>query len=62
MKLNQEPCPTCHHITEKENPLCPTCGKIKKLDLDKFWDFKVATIGRTYPVGTNPLYHHNVKL
>ena len=30
MKLTQEPCPTCHHITEKEKPTCPMCGSTKK--------------------------------
>jgi RNA polymerase subunit RPABC4/transcription elongation factor Spt4 len=52
MKLTQEPCPTCHHITEKENPTCPTCGCTKKLTPERVWSLGVATIGRTYPTGT----------
>jgi len=52
MKFAQEPCPTCHHITEKEMPNCPTCGSTKKLTPDQVWSLRVATIGRTYPSGT----------
>ena len=52
MKLTQEPCPNCHHITEKENRTCPTCGCTKKPTLDQIWSLSVATIGRTYPTGT----------
>jgi hypothetical protein len=52
MKLTQEPCPTCHHITEKEEPTCSTCGSMKKSTLDQAWTIRVATIGRTYPTGT----------
>jgi hypothetical protein len=29
MKLTQEPCPTCHQITEKEKPTCLTCESTK---------------------------------
>jgi|HubBroStandDraft_6_1064221.scaffolds.fasta_scaffold374962_1 RNA polymerase subunit RPABC4/transcription elongation factor Spt4 len=52
MKLTQEPCSTCHHIVEKEKPICPTCGCTKKLTLDQVWSIRVATIGRTYPIAT----------
>ena len=52
MKLTQEPCPTCHHIMEKEKPICPTCGSTKKLTPDQVWSLRVAPIGRTYPSGT----------
>lgn len=52
MKLTQEPCPTCHHITEREKPTCPTCGSTKKLTPERVWSLGVAAIGRTYPTGT----------
>ena len=52
MKLTQEPCPKCHHIIEKENQTCPTCGFTKKPTLDHIWSLSVTTIGRTYPTGT----------
>jgi hypothetical protein len=52
MKLTQEPCPTCHHIKEKEMPTCPTCGRMRKPTIDQVWSLCVATIGRTYPTGT----------
>jgi hypothetical protein len=52
MKLSQEPCPNCHHITEKEKRTCSTCGWAKKPTLDQIWSLGVATIGRTYPAGT----------
>jgi hypothetical protein len=53
MKMTQEPCPACHHITEKERPKCPTCGYNKQLTSDKVWLLRVASIGRTYPTGTS---------
>ena len=52
MKLTQEPCPTCHHITEKENSTCPTCGCAKKLKPDQVWSLRVATIVRTHSTST----------
>jgi hypothetical protein len=52
MKLTQEPCPTCHRITEKNQPSCPTCGSAKKPTPDHVWTIRVAMIGRTYPTGT----------
>jgi len=52
MKLTQEPCPTCLHITEKEKPTCRKCGCTKKPTPDQVWSLQVATIGRTYPTNT----------
>jgi RNA polymerase subunit RPABC4/transcription elongation factor Spt4 len=51
MKLTQEPCPTCHRITEKDQATCPTCGS-KKPGPSQVWTIRVAMIGRTYPTGT----------
>ena len=51
MKLTQEPCPSCHHITERENKTCSTCGAVKQTS-DQVWSLRVAAIGRTYPTGT----------
>ena len=52
MKLTQEPCPNCHHITERESKTCPTCGAAKKQTPAQVWSVGFATIGRTYPTGT----------
>lgn len=48
MKLTQEPCPACHHITEKDNPTCSVCGQKKPLTLDQKWSQGFGTIGRTF--------------
>jgi hypothetical protein len=52
MKLTQQPCPNCHHLTEKDKLTGPTCGVTKKLTADQVWSLGVATIARTYPTGT----------
>jgi RNA polymerase subunit RPABC4/transcription elongation factor Spt4 len=52
MKLTQQPCPNCHHLTAKDKLTCPTCGVTKKLTADQVWSLGVANIARTYPTGT----------
>ena len=50
MKLTQEPCPNCHHIMEKENATCPTCGCTKKPPLGQAGSLRVATIERSMTI------------
>jgi hypothetical protein len=54
MKLTQEACPNCRHITERESTTCRKCGAAKKQTPDQIWSHGFATIGRTYPTGTFP--------
>lgn len=62
MKLDQMSCPACLRVTSKNTLTCDQCGFTRQPTQAEVWEQRwrvmterVATIGRTYAVGTYPV-------